>query len=871
MIDQMTILHTKLMRPQIPNTLVTRPRLYTKLTNGLEKKVTIISAPAGFGKSTLLCEWTQHLDIPVSWLSLDKGDNDPIRFWTYVVATLSAVTPSLGKRAQSILNSITVPSVEMIVTHLLNDIVEQQGHFLLVLDDYQLIEDIRIHQSLIYFIENLPNNGHIYITSRKILPLPLARFRAKGEIEELTIDDIRFDREEIHHYWGELIGISPSHDLLHLLENRTEGWVAGIQLAAITNQGRTDTVNTLENFTGNHRFVVDYLLEEVFMGLPESLQLFLLQTSILDRFNDSLCSLVTGQMIDSNYLLKLEQANLFLTPFDKERHWYRYHHLFADFLRSRLMNQYRDEVRHLHKKSSGWFEQNAFLQEAIHHALEAEDFERAIMLLRKCTPHLLKRKQSSTLIHWIERLPEPFAKTIDVLVIRTWAEILLGELKIVERRIHELQHLLEAQCHTLTADQLEKYTEEILLIKYWYITKKGDFEASLEMMKTLVERDDCNLLANKDVYSNYGMETNDGDLFLLRSSWGYGSITNAIVYHAECTKFVMKNNVQDFHYTAYYNVSMGEIEYEKSYLDTSQLFADEGMRVALLTENLGALAPAFALHARIQAARGDYKGAIEVLTKATETLKKLEGEHWLGSIHALKVRYAMVLNQQEEVEQWRIKSNLDVERGITVFQEFEFLSLMRVLLFTKRNDEAYQLSTKILQKADQERRLPCKIEALVYQAIILHQSQQLHDSMQKIHEALQLGESNGFFRIFVDDGPYLVDVLKKYHEVRVNRYMPFLQNGVSLKYIKRLLAIVGELTLTSEEKDYSTLTDLLTDREAEVLKYISLGLSNKDVADKLDVAIGTVKIHLNRIYGKLGVANRVQAIQKARQLNLLTD
>ncbi|MGC5327243.1 LuxR C-terminal-related transcriptional regulator [Brevibacillus sp. SYSU BS000544] len=871
MIDQMIILQTKLMRPKIPNTIVKRPRLYIKLMSGLAKKVSIISAPAGFGKSTLLSEWTHSLDIPVSWLSLDKGDNDLVRFWTYVVATLTEVTPSLGKRAQSILHSVSIQTVDNMVTLLLNDILELQDHFLLVLDDYHMIEDIRIHQSLNYFIQNLPINGHIYIASRTVLPLSLERYREKGEIVELTIEDMRFIRDEIQDFWGELSGEIPSQNLLQLLENRTEGWVAGLQLAAITSHGRGNTINTLENFTGSHRFVVEYLLEEVFLGLSEPLQEFLMQTSILERFNDSLCSQITGQSIDSHFILQLEQANLLIIPLDKERNWYRYHHLFADFLRDRLTNQYGSDIRQLHLKSSEWFEQHSLFHEAIHHALEAEDFERSIMLITKCTPELFRRNQSLTLINWIKRLPESYTKTMDVLIILAWSEVVVGELKIVERRLVELKQTLEHITPTLPSDLIEKYTEEIFLITYWYLTKKGDFEVSLQVLQSLVERDDIDQIVNMDLYTNYGIEFNDCDLFLLRSSWGYGSMVNAIKYHAVCTEFVKKSKVKDYHYTAYYHVCMGEIEYERNNLKNSQDFAQEGMRVSLLTANLGALAPAFALQARIHAARGNYREAIAVLTNAQDELKKLDGEHWLDPIKALLVRYSIFLNQQEEVDQWLAKSNLHSERGITVFQEFEFLSLMKVLHYKQRLDEAFQLSVKISQKADQEKRIPSKIEALIYQSIYFYQKQLLHNSMETLHAALQLGESNGYFRIFIDEGLLLIEVLMKYHEVRLNHHILSLQNGVSLKYLKRLLADVGELSLPTVAKQDNTLTDLLTDREAEVLKYISLGLSNREVADQLVMAIGTVKIHLNRIYGKLGVSNRVQAIQKARQLNLIPD
>src|SRR5215216_1241455 len=405
------ILATKLYVPPPRPKVVSRTRLIERLNEGLHRKLTLISAPAGFGKTTLVSEWVAGCERPTAWLSLDEGDNDPARFLAYLIAALQQIAPNIGAEVMGLLQSPQPPPAASILTDLLNEITAIPDHFILVLDDYHVIDSKTIDQALSFLLEHQPPQVHLVIVTREDPDLPLARLRAQGQLTELRAAGLRFTASEAAEFLNTVMGLNLSAADIASLEDRTEGWIAGLQLAALSMQGSKDTANFIKSFTGSHHFVMDYLVEEVLQQQPESVQTFLLRTSILDRLCGSLCDAVlldaSGSASGQETLEYLERANLFLVPLDNERRWYRYHHLFADLLRQRLQQiaPSRDEVSELHRRASQWYEDHGLEIEAFQHAASANDVNRAERLIEGQGVPLQFKGAAAPVLKWLDSLP----------------------------------------------------------------------------------------------------------------------------------------------------------------------------------------------------------------------------------------------------------------------------------------------------------------------------------------------------------------------------------------------------------------------------------------------------------------------------------
>src|SRR5205809_2915618 len=411
----MPVIATKLYIPPPRSKVVLRPHLNERLDERLHRKLTLISAPAGFGKTTLVSEWVALIERPTAWLSLDEGENDPARFLAYLVAALQTIAATFGEGTLGLLQSSQPPPPEAILTALLNEITKLPDHFVLVLDDYHVIDAKPVDTALTYLVEHLPPQVHLVIATREDPQLPLARLRARGHLTELRAADLRFTASEAAEFLNQIMGLSLSAADIAALEDHTEGWIAGLQLAALSMQGHQDVAGFIRAFAGDHRYIVDYLVEEVLQRQPESVRSFLLQTSILDRLHGPLCDAVTGQEEGNARFEALERGNFFVVPLDDQRHWYRYHHLFAEVLCAHLMAERPDQVSTLHRRASEWYEQNGSAADAIRHALAAKDFERAAGLIELAVPAMLRSRQEAALLGWLKALPDELVHVRPVL------------------------------------------------------------------------------------------------------------------------------------------------------------------------------------------------------------------------------------------------------------------------------------------------------------------------------------------------------------------------------------------------------------------------------------------------------------------------
>ncbi|MBN8639576.1 MAG: helix-turn-helix transcriptional regulator, partial [Anaerolineae bacterium] len=448
------ILATKLYIPPPRLGVVERSRLIERLNEGLHRKLTLISAPAGFGKTTLVSAWIAGCVQPVAWLSLDEGDNDPTRFLAYLNAALQQITApqsSVVEMGDSLLGAFQSPQsppIELLLTNLLNQVATVPEPFFLVLDDFHVINAEQVDSAITFLLDHLPPQMHVVIATREDPDLPLARLRARGQLVELRAADLRFTPAESAEFLNQVMGLKLSADNIAALETRTEGWIVGLQLAALSMQGRSDIASFIQAFTGSHRFVLDYLLEEVLQRQPEPVLDFLLQTAILERLNGSLCDSVTGRADSKTMLETLERGNLFVIPLDDQRQWYRYHHLFAQVLQTRLMDQHRLQVSGLQERASLWYEQNGLPADAIHHALAAQNFERAAGLIELAWSAMDISSQSATWLGWVKVLPNELILIRPVLSVGyAWALLDNGDMEACEARLQDAEWWLNTSGH----------------------------------------------------------------------------------------------------------------------------------------------------------------------------------------------------------------------------------------------------------------------------------------------------------------------------------------------------------------------------------------------------------------------------------------
>jgi len=452
------LLQTKLYIPPVRPNLVSRPRLIERLNEGMTRRLTLISAPAGFGKTTLLSEWVAGSGRPVAWLSLDEGDNDPVRFLAYFVAAVQT-TPSLseagvGESALAVLQSPQPPPVEAILTALINEIATIPKPFILVLDDYHVIEAQPIHDALIFLLDHLPPQMHLSLATRSDPFLPLSRLRARGQMTDIRADDLRFSPQETTTFLNQVMGLALSGDQVAILESRTEGWIAGLQLAALSIRGQDDTARLISAFAGDDRYIGDYLVDEVLARRPKGTRDFLLQTSILDRLTGPLCDAVPGNEDGQNVLKKLERANLFIVPLDNRRRWYRYHHLFADLLRQRLEESTTlQDIESLHQRASQWYEENDFLIEAVEHKLAAGNHEDVMRLIEQGAGEIFQRSQLNTLTKWWARLSRELVTSRPRLcMIYAWAWLATGHPEEAESCLQAIEQALGTEMGDLERD-----------------------------------------------------------------------------------------------------------------------------------------------------------------------------------------------------------------------------------------------------------------------------------------------------------------------------------------------------------------------------------------------------------------------------------
>ena len=913
------ILATKLyVPPPRPNALL-RSRLLERLNEGLHRRLTLVSAPAGFGKTTLLGEWLASCQLPAAWLSLDEGDNDPARFLVYLVAALQTIAANIGEGGLGALGSPRPPPTESILMALLNEIDAVEDELVLVLDDYHVVDARPIDDTLAFLLEHLPPRMHLVIATREDPNLPLARLRARGQLSELRAADLRFTSSEAVEFLKGVMDLNLSEEDIAALEDRTEGWIAGLQLAALSMRGREDVPRFIESFTGSHRFVLDYLVEEVLQRQPERIRSFLLQTSILDQLTGPLCDAVTGQEDGKGMLEAVERGNLFVVPLDDQRRWYRYHHLFADVLQARLMQEQPDHAPALHRRASEWYEQNDLPSDAVRHALAAEDFERAAGLAELAWPAMDRSFQSATWLGWAKALPDELVRARPVLSVGyAWALLDVGELEAAEARLRDAERWLDttadmsgrpygpssapsAEMVVVDEEQFRSLPATIATARAAHAQALGDVPGTVTYARRALD-----LLPGGDYYERGVLAAllgvaywTSGDLEAAQRSFADfmasmrmagntlvaigGTFVLADIRKAQGR---LHEAVRTYERSLQLAMAQGEPVLRGTadlYLGLSELHCEQGdLKVArqhlLTSKELGERAALPGLQyrscvamARIREAEGDLDGALDLLHEAERQYISSPVSD-VRPAAALKARVWIAQGRLAEARDWAREQGLSAYDELSYMREFEHITLARMLIAHYQSEriersihEAMELLERLLQAAEEGERAGSVIEILMLQALAHEAQGDDSTALVPLERALSLAEPEGYVRIFVDEGTPMARLLYE-----------ALSHGVEREFTRRLLAAFpvdeSEQTTSSHLRGpESELVEPLSARELEVLQLIAEGLTNRDVATRLYLSPHTVKVHTRNIFTKLAVKNRTQAVARGKALALLSQ
>ena len=894
------VLATKLYIPPPRPKAVNRPRLIEGLNEGFHpgRKLTLVSAPAGFGKTTLLSGWIATCGRPVAWLSLDEGDNDPSSFLTYLIAALQMIAANVGKGVLGLLQSPQPPSIDALLGALVNEIAEIPHDFVLILDDYHLIDSRPVDHILGFLLEHLPLQMHLVIATREDPQLPLPRYRVRDQLIELRAGDLRFTPSEAAEFLNQGMGLSLSDNIIADLESRTEGWIAGLQLAALSIQGHEDAAGFIRSFTGSHRFVLDYLVEEVLQRQSESVQTFLLRTSILGRLCAPLCDAVCncetdverrnadfapGGAAGQATLEYLEHANLFLIPLDNDRRWYRYHHLFADLLRQRLLQQNPEGVAEYHLRASQWFEDHGLEIEAFQHAAAANDIERASRLLQGKGMALHLRGGLVPALRWLESLSTPVMDQKPMLwIMYAGALTTAGQTSGVEQILQAAENALQnAGLDAEKRDLLGRIANNRATLA---VTQYKVDEAIEQARRALEYLRPENLPVRAITTWVLGVAYQfKGDRVAAGRTYAEALSISQAIGHTFVAKLatIGLSNMEEFDNKLHQAVEtyrhalqlfgdqplpiaceahlgLARIFYEWNDLDAAESHGQESLRLARqFAEIIDRSIVCEVFLAQLMLAKGNVTGAAAMLTQADQELRQHKFVYRIPEVAAAQV--LLLLHQ----------GNLPEAAALAQTQNLP-ASSARVLLAQGKPAAALAALEPVRLEYEAKGWVDAQLKIGILQAMAYDALGDKERAIRVLGEVLAVAEPGGFIRSFLDEGKPMADLLS-------------VARGKSPNYVHKLLAefekegaLSPAVNLTgpgkSEEPGGSlarSATGLLSDRELDVLRLIAQGLTNREISQKLFLALDTIKGHNRVIFEKLQVQNRTEAVARARELGLL--
>ena len=915
------LLSTKLHKPAVPPKCVQRQYLIQHLNEGLGsgQRVVLISAPAGFGKTTCVSEWVDTLDMPFAWLSLDSADDDPGHFSTYLIAALQKVDTSIGQELEGVLRSGQLPPTEVISTILINDILDFGREFLLILDDFHVIQDRFILEFLEKLVTNLPQPLHLVLITREDPPLPLAQLRANNRLTEIRARDLRFTNRDTNRFLSEVMGLSLSQADIEILEGKTEGWIVGLQLAGLSVRDRDDRSIFIANLTGSHRFILSYLTEQVLSRQPEEIQHFLLQTSILDELNGDLCNAVTGRTDSHAFLEQLLNANLFLIPLDDEGKWYRYHHLFADLLLDLQNTCQKDKTTGLHQRASQWYAQAGMANEAIQHALSAEDYMLAMELFESHAMGMIMQGFVKMVSGWAQAMPDEWAlQNPRTNLAFAWMHMLRGAYSQAIPYLECLQRIFgKPQSELQAGEETPSLRAEWLALQSLMLYRQGKAMESKAMAANALEilsKQDSRVrsLAYYALASAYWLledypsaveayqmsiqygQAGKNPMAEMMSIVGLagmlqerGQLHQAFEIASQAVERVERSGV--LHpISAVVYAALGDVYYQWHQLEDARRHLQRALHLSTLGGASTVTIFCHVLLARQFQIEGDLEAATNEIQTAVDLVPMEAPEYTRQEVVAQQVSIYLARNRFAAAEM--ALQGYSFSFG----KQFSFPGLhgqnnpyslgrlynsaLRVLLFRAQADNnqailksGIGLAHQLIPRAFEAQQLLVALDALLLRAQMYAALGDHQASRADFVNSLKLAEPEGFISIFVEHGQPVAEALEDL--VKRNQL-----GNAKPDHAKRVLDACsgshpphneGPASVSSTRSGPMALIDPLTDRELDVLRLMAGGLKYKEIASKLFISLNTVRFHVKTIYGKLSVNNRTQAIERARQLQIL--
>ena len=866
---------TKLNMPVLGESLIHRQRLVDQLNSdllaegGFARKLTLISAPAGYGKTTAAVEWLSDARGQVLWLSLDEDDNDPARFIAYLVAAFQEVDAGIGTQTMQMMQSPQPPAVETLITALINDLTVLKTPLMLALDDYHFIQTAKIHEMVSYFLEHQPNHVHQVVLTREDPLLPVSRMLARGQALEIRQEDLRFTSSESADFLGQKMGVKLTKTDMEALQRRTEGWAAGLQFAALSMQGNPDLQNYVQQFTGSNRYILDYLFEEVFNRQTAAVQEFMMNTSILNQLTAELCDAIVERENSQQVLLELEKGNLFIVPLDLSREWYRYHRLFRDLLRHRLQIHEPSQEAELHLKSSEWYEEHGMPAEAVQHALMAKEWSRAGDLVLGLSNRMMKQGEIVTLMGWFKQFPEVVMRGNPKLCLEyAWVLILAGQNEAADSWLQYIESVTR---------EMPEHHGSLVSAQAFVARTKGDIPATIEFSEkalTLIAEDDkdtrgvlaINLgitywhvgqmeRAEKSLLEAQSLAQETGNIYALLSAIVFLGRVHAVRGNLRQAARGFENAIEkggNAPIVGLAYLDLAAIHYEWNELNTCRGYLEKGQALNQASGNLEFLSAGYMLEARLENALGNQEAQAAALRKVQELVQ--------GGViptpnhnRCLAFLVEMALGTGDVLAAEQLVNQLEMDVDAHPFYRYIGLANERLLIA----QEEYPTAAKGLR----EKTITADQANWVYGAIVTRILGSTatgggDGGFELFAEALERSQDEGYLRVYADHGQAVVPNL-----IEATR------RGMNTEYIQQILASIRQDEAL--EIAAASQVEKLSARELEVLRLIAVGLSNREIAEQLYLSPGTIKTHVHNICGKLGVSNRTQAVVHARDLNLI--
>ncbi len=866
----MQLLSTKFHIPKFNTVSNIHRKKLTGLINA-KSSIVIVSAPAGFGKTTLLSEWVENCKTDIAWVSLEKSEDTPSVFWRYFITSLSAVSENIGQNALELIKSSEIASIENILVSLINEIDNLQAEITLIIDDYHVISDTSIHKGIEFFIDHLPSNMRLIIAGREYPQLPVSKLRLSGRLSEIKAEHLRFDFDETQYLLNTIHSFNLDQNDITSLNNKTEGWIAGIALAVLSIREHRDKKRFINDFTGSHRFIIDYLIEEVLAGLNEETKDFMLNISILERFSPDLCFKITGDASYKKIISSMEKNNLFLIPLDYDRNWFRYHHLFREFLLKNLMGKKGDAVISLHEKAFHWLKENNLETEAFHHGILAEKFEETADLLSEKAPFMFNEANGSLLRHYLKTLPDEVINANPVLCCyNVWLNMLAGDFSAIDllfteafsenRIVQGFISMLNGYKHFNMTGEFDKGVTEL----YAALDKIPENHFSIREMCEMIL---ClTLKYSGDIESAYerAVKLAVGESLPALVAINYADIL-IDMGEIDTALSVINTNIEDGKLKCgenltpeycYHYILKGSILREKNQIPEALKTCRQGLFLGRNEEYVEFVFLANMEYGRVLAADNNYDEAEKAINHGIEAAKIISS--WGATlVTAHKIRIEIQRGNLSGAKKLLDAIGDFSENEIPFHKHNEYLSFCRYCLAVKDTNRVHEITDYMIKEDFNTKRKKRLLEAYVLKALAYKTDNKTENALNTISKAFKIAEKNGDVRIFIDEGEMMNQL---FHAAHKKNLLP--------EYLKHYLNKTDK-NVTDKTIIVNEFKESFNEREIEILQLMKKGASNKIIADTLFISVNTVRWYASRIFAKLGVKRRGEAVSCAVQYKLI--